>query len=78
MKHIGEPVRNFYRKQGWEEGYKAGNGILVQAVESAKAAERERIIKLLKGEMCEKDAELVECWCGSWLEAIALINGENK
>ncbi len=41
-------------------------------------AERERIIGLLDGEMCQKDSELVECWCGSWLEAIALIKGENK
>ncbi len=67
MKHIGEPVRNFYRKQGWEEGYKAGNGILVQAVESAKAAERERIIKLLE----------TDCKNGSIQLAIALIKGAN-
>jgi hypothetical protein len=42
------------------------------------ADERERIIKLLEGEQCPPDEDLVECWCGSYIQAIALIKGENK
>jgi len=47
-------------------------------VKEIREDEIERIIKLLEGEMCEKNEELVECWCGSWLEAIALIKEQNK
>jgi hypothetical protein len=72
LKKIGEPVRNFYRRQGWEEGYKAGNGILVKAVESAKALERERIIRLL--EVVSDGAEV----SASLASLTALIRGENK
>jgi len=37
-----------------------------------------RIIKLLESEQCPPDEDLVECWCGSYIQAIALIKGENK
>jgi hypothetical protein len=87
LKKIGEPVRNFYRRQGWEEGYKAGNAILVKAVESAKVTERERIIELLKPFAEHED----DCWCGEELacypedcsagvyqQVIERIKGENK
>lgn len=68
LKKIGEPVRDFYRRQGWEEGYKAGNAILVKAVESAKALERERIIKIIDEQMCldfkrDRSCDHGYCWC---------------
>ena len=37
--------------------------------------EQERIIKLLEAEQLH-DPDVVECHCGSWREAIALIKGE--
>jgi hypothetical protein len=74
LKKIGESVRNFYRRQGWEEGYKAGNGILVKAVESAKAAERERIIKLLKDNIGWIEALEYEYWAD---ELADLITGKD-
>lgn len=37
--------------------------------------EQERIIKLLENEQLH-DPDVVECYCGSWREAIALIKGE--
>ena len=43
-------------------------------VQGAKA-ERERIIKLLEAEQLH-DPDVVECHCGSWREAVALIKGE--
>jgi len=39
-----------------------------------KEDERERIIRLLEGHKCDLDYEQgEECWCGSYVEAIALI-----
>ncbi len=65
---MSEPVFKTYAE---EIAYKRG------FVDGDLFAEQ-RIIKLLEGEMCEKDGELVECWCGSWMEAIALIKEENS
>lgn len=51
----GEQVRNYYRKQGYAEGfaqgYDAGNGMMMKAIQTAshleRNRERQRIIKLI-------------------------------
>lgn len=41
--------------------------------------ERERIIALLEQHQCTvTDTDVLECWCGSFNEAVALIKGENE
>lgn len=51
-------------------GFKAGTF-------KGRKLERERIIKLLEAEQLH-DPDVVECHCGSWREAIALIKGEEQ
>jgi len=55
-----------------EKAYEVGERI-------GRRLERERIVALLKQHLCTfTDTEIVECWCGSFNEAIALIKGETK
>ena len=84
MTSPGEETREFYRQQGYAEGfrvgYDAGNEMMAKAVATAEYLERKRIIKLLE--------ELTNAYYkngkGSFIEAgiyeglIELIKGENK
>jgi len=67
----GEQVRNYYRQQGYangfQAGYDAGNEGMMKAVATAELLERKRIIKLLEG----KGVVGVDA-------IIALIKGENQ
>jgi hypothetical protein len=51
----------------------------IEGVKEGQKLEQERIIKLLEKHKCTViEKEIIECWCGSFNEAIALIKGEQK
>lgn len=73
MTSPGEETREFYRQQGYAEGfqvgYDAGNEMMAKAVATAELLERKRIIKLLE------ESDIGRC-CFESHDLIALIKGE--
>lgn len=65
-------------KAGYDFGYKdaANENRYNTGVKVGIAFEQDRIIEILKDEM-QHDPDVIECHCGSWIEAIELIKGKN-
>ena len=83
MTSPGEETREFYRQQGYAEGfqvgYDAGNEMMAKAVATAELLERKRIIKLLETELFITPTDGLKG--DTWLpveQLIALIKGENR